>query len=727
MRQFIFPKKNLVLILVIHTFLFTNNIAYAGNNKYNGILTDTSEINQLLITSQKYRKSNPDTSFFLARDALKKSQLISYTKGEANSYNELAYIHLTNYNKNDSAFYFYQKAEGLYKLMEDRDGLAKVNFGLAYAYSFKGDLSKSEKYLKKSLNQFQFVGNKKGMYNCYNSLTYIYRQNKDYENAYKNIDFAIQKASELNDTSGLADGYNNKGNIYLHQALFPQAIEAFFTALNLWELKNDSAGLATAYGSLGNIYYNQNDYLNALLYFNKKIPIILKNKNYFELSKTYNNIALIYNSSNKNDTALIYLIKSLELNHLMQYKRGIANVYYKIANTFFLMAMIDSASLYVDKSINLSKIANERPRLAECYVLNGKILFLSDKISKAIESIQKGYYIAKELSMPLVVSDASEMLSKIYSEDRQYGLAYKYLLEFKKTQDKIDKNENIKKITQLEMRFEFDKEQRLSEYKNEKEKATYKAKIVQQRTFLFSLIAIIISIVSISILIIRQKNIAVKYKTIELSQKLLRAQMNPHFIFNSLAAIQDFIINNKAIVASNFLAQFAKLMRQILENSRHEFVTIENELATLKNYLDIQKLRFEEQFDYEINIDDSIDEETHAIPPMLAQPFIENAIEHGLKPMKEKGKIQISFQLIDGMIKFEVKDNGIGRAESSKTKGATNLQKISLATTLTQERLKYLKSNNKKDIRFKIDDLTDEVKPIGTCVTFYIPGKKIYN
>jgi LytS/YehU family sensor histidine kinase len=203
--------------------------------------------------------------------------------------------------------------------------------------------------------------------------------------------------------------------------------------------------------------------------------------------------------------------------------------------------------------------------------------------------------------------------------------------------------------------------------------------------------------------------------------------MNPHFIFNSLCAIQDYMFNNNAKEAGNFLSRFAALMRQILENSRTEYITIENEISMLNNYLEIQKLRFEKKFTYQIDIDKAIDKETIGIPPMLAQPFIENAIEHGLIPKKEAGKILIRLHLQNGLINYEIEDNGVGRKKALNTKEDQKAANKSLATTLTRERLAYLKKQTGKDSFFQIIDLMENDKPAGTKVTFCIPYQKIYS
>ena len=213
-----------------------------------------------------------------------------------------------------------------------------------------------------------------------------------------------------------------------------------------------------------------------------------------------------------------------------------------------------------------------------------------------------------------------------------------------------------------------------------------------------------------------------EFQTLELEHKLLRSQMNPHFIYNSLNAIQSFIIENNVKESTTYISNFADLMRLILENSRLEYVIIQKELDTLELYLKLQQLRFENEFEYFINVDEKIDKDEMKIPPMLAQPFIENAIEHGMRGKNIFGKLIIRFILKNNFIIFEVEDNGIGRVKAMQLRENRKIHHKSLATQITQERIEILNRQNQGEIKFEIIDLKDkEGNACGTKVTFDIP------
>jgi LytS/YehU family sensor histidine kinase len=200
--------------------------------------------------------------------------------------------------------------------------------------------------------------------------------------------------------------------------------------------------------------------------------------------------------------------------------------------------------------------------------------------------------------------------------------------------------------------------------------------------------------------------------------------MNPHFIFNSLASIQNFVINENSDQASVYLSRFSQLVRNILDNSVEEYVPLEKEINTIENYLELQKVRYAGKFDFRISVDEKIDQENLLIPPMLAQPFIENAIEHGIRHKETPGHIDIRFHLQDGLIRFEVEDDGVGREKAHEIESKQRSRHRSMATSLTRDRLNALNRKLKKKIRLEIVDLKDEDgQGCGTRVEFGVPVK----
>jgi tetratricopeptide (TPR) repeat protein len=247
-------------------------------------------------------------------------------------------------------------------------------------------------------------------------------------------------------------------------------------------------------------------------------------------------------------------------------------------------------------------------------------------------------------------------------------------------------------------------------------------KLIRNRILFGSIGSLGLITLLLFLLINQRKRFRLKRKALLLEQKLLRAQMNPHFIFNSLYSIQNFIVTEKPDKASIYLSKFAKLVRNILDNSTEEFVPLEKEISTIENYLELQQVRYVGKFSYRIDIDDEIDPEIMQIPPMLAQPFIENAIEHGIKHRETPGHIDIRFSLKDHTLLFEVEDDGVGRQRAREIEIVQDPGHRSMATSLTRERLANLNRKLNKKIMLEIIDLKNALgEATGTRVVFGVP------
>jgi hypothetical protein len=247
-------------------------------------------------------------------------------------------------------------------------------------------------------------------------------------------------------------------------------------------------------------------------------------------------------------------------------------------------------------------------------------------------------------------------------------------------------------------------------------------KLNQVRITFISAGSFLIIIFLIIMLWIQRKRSKSEHKALILEQRLLRSQMNPHFIFNSLSSIQNFIVTEKPDKASIYLSKFSRLVRNILDNSLEEFVSLQKEISTIENYLELQKVRYAGKFDYRIDIANEIDAETMQIPPMLAQPFIENAIEHGIKHRETPGHINIRFSLKDRTLIFEVEDDGIGRQKAREIEIAQDPGHRSMSTSLTRERLANLNRKLHRKIVLEIIDLQNALgEAAGTRVVFGVP------
>ncbi|HZV70260.1 MAG TPA: histidine kinase [Saprospiraceae bacterium] len=219
-----------------------------------------------------------------------------------------------------------------------------------------------------------------------------------------------------------------------------------------------------------------------------------------------------------------------------------------------------------------------------------------------------------------------------------------------------------------------------------------------------------------------EETLKTKTKTMlaELETKLLRSQMNPHFIFNSLNSIQKYIWENKEEDAAEYLARFAKLIRAILENSRKEFISLREELEVLKLYIELEHRRSNGKFDYRIHVAENLHPDDLMIPPLLLQPYIENAIWHGVNKKAGHGNIEISIRQVEQSLEFIIDDDGVGRNFNQMHPDETKNSKISMGTDITQQRISHLQ-NNISSSGVRIMDKMNEGIPTGTTVIVSIP------
>jgi LytS/YehU family sensor histidine kinase len=200
----------------------------------------------------------------------------------------------------------------------------------------------------------------------------------------------------------------------------------------------------------------------------------------------------------------------------------------------------------------------------------------------------------------------------------------------------------------------------------------------------------------------------------------LRAQMNPHFIFNSLNSINMFILENNKLQASEYLSKFSRLVRLILQNSQEAFIPLERELEALKLYLELESLRFENKFEYKISVDGSVDTTVLKVPPLVIQPYAENAIWHGLMQKREKGHLEIELYAENQILFYKITDDGIGRKKATDLKSKSGLMQKSMGMRITADRIAMIEQQNKTPITIT-DLVLSDGSPGGTEVLIKIP------
>jgi tetratricopeptide (TPR) repeat protein len=381
--------------------------------------------------------------------------------------------------------------------------------------------------------------------------------------------------------------------------------------------------------------------------------------------------------------------------------------------------------LYRNLGRNEYRLGNYRRAIAYCE--QGLREAEEKKASHVIAKYKDPFFVAHDMYYyNIELRKAYSFIYNCYIKLGDYKKALEYYQLKEKFSEHITQEKNNNLIAMLEAESENEKtEKKIALLARDNE--LNEMKVTQSHNFNIGVAVLFLILLLVGLLFLRQNKLKNEHKSTLLEQKLLRLQMNPHFIYNAFSNILRLIDTNDNKKASAYLTTFGKLLRTTLESTREDMVSFEKEVGTLRNYLDLQKLRHPEKFEYSLEIDKKIDQEDMSIPPMLIQPFIENAIEHGIRHKKTIGRIDVRFELKDKKIICEVEDNGVGREKAWEAEFAERGDRKSLATEIIMDRIQVLNKKFKQKIKLEIIDIkSEESVALGTKVLLDLPYGSVY-
>ncbi|WP_452220947.1 tetratricopeptide repeat-containing sensor histidine kinase [Lacinutrix salivirga] len=501
----------------------------------------------------------------------------------------------------------------------------------------------------------------------------------------------LEIADQLNYDKGKILAYQKIGTIYQYLQSNPyRAIDYYQKANTIIESnsKFKRFGLVTL-GNIGNIYYNQQEYDKALIYYKK---MLLVNS---ERPEAYNYIANTYGKTNKLDSATAYYKKAIKSAKLLKDNTIIANSYSNLADVQNRNGYTTEALKNIGESMALIKTHNITLIKAPTYA-NASSIYLTNKDYGKAESYAKEAILLNKTVKNLYTEMAAwKALTESYKANKKYKDAINAYENFVSLKDSISSTSRKIEVSRKEIKYQADKEQAIASAEVKRQKLIKNVSIGGGAAFILASF--------IGFMLYKKKRDAsqkaeeanFKTKVVDTELKALRAQMNPHFIFNSLNSIGDYITKNDAKTATNYLAKFAKLMRQTLEHSEKKEILLSEDLAQIKNYLDIENKRFNNAFKYEIIIDETINPENTLVPPMLLQPFLENSIKHGfLTENEDINAIKISIKKENNILIFTLEDNGIGFKTDKKINNNVVNKNQSLGMKITKNRIDIINKQN---------------------------------
>jgi len=642
-------------IVISHSSIET--VSYVLKNKDDRLIIEVEE--PKLTKKINLRKKTVPKEFNALIDSAKKVYKTDAEKGaEFVTKSLLVSNNLTNKQQATSyevlgGIYLYWKQYDLaisnFKRSLLQQKTARVQLSLAKSY-FKNKAYSSAISTYESVNNSQLSNWEKVVLN--EELGDVYSAKKEYATAEKYYNKGLSIAKNHLITPKITDLNSKLGKVSFSQGKVQQATTYFDNSLNLASHENEQRSVVEK--------ERVADFYNSNQQFDQEIALRKKNLSALE---TLDAEVLTENSLNEPDS-------------LTTQKSN-----YKIAKAYVQQEKYDDAIPYLEKSISeankKSDLIIEKDatrKLSEVYKTVGEY-------TKALETYQS--YV--------------DLVDKVYlNKEQQIANVSKVSRDLLKQQQRITGLEDERKLSENKLLLAS----KDSELQNERNK--------QQSIIIYSLLTGLLLLLLLAFYMYRN----IKQQRVNnnlLALKSLRSQMNPHFIFNALNSVNSFIASNDERTANRYLTDFSKLMRSVLENSEEDFIPLSKEIELLQLYTKLEHFRFQDKFLYNITIDDNIAVDEFVIPPMLLQPYVENAVWHGLRYKEEKGLLQINLKASnDNELQIIIEDNGIGRAKSKALKTAHQKKQNSKGMGNIKKRVAILNEMYSDKVDVYIEDIAND-------------------
>ena len=567
------------------------------------------------------------------------------------------------------------------------------------------------------------------------------------------LDSALLLAQTMEEGGVHALIYSGLARWFLNQGSLDSALHWGLNAVTLRQHYGPETLLPNLYVLISSAYSYKAQYDKALTYALRGVTLCERFNNTKDLLDLWLNIGVIRYNQDNMVSSLEATQKALQLALDFNEPRALGNLYSNLGNIHYRLHAMDSANYYWHLGLEVNRQLNNHRMVAFTVIWFGEQALAEGRYEEALEYYRETVAAAQKIDDKFMVSegykymalasaylnrwlDVAELMAQsealileiasaknhlewyhtyvtIDSLDGNYLAALGHLQQANTLEDSIFTLEKNRQLEELQTQYET--------AKREQAIATLSAQTeVQQLELNQSNLRLVILAISLLVLILggglfyvlsRQKQLRLTQRAQAMEQNLLRTQMNSHFIFNALTAVQDFIQQGATDQAGYFLRKFSRLIRQVLDNSRSEFIPLEQEVALLEDYLSLHNLGRETPFEYSLEVDETLDPEAVGIPPMFAQPFVENALVHGLDRQKN-GCIALRFSLSGETLHLTVRDNGPGLSQGVSPRP----KHTSHATQITRERIALYRAMYRQHIDFQVNS-----SDAGVTVSFQLP------
>jgi tetratricopeptide (TPR) repeat protein len=602
-------------------------------------------------------------------------------------------------------------------------GIFYFDIGKAFAYHY-GKPDSAILYYKKV---FPYFPDKMNFYNLISVREimerFVQAAKKDSVLAY--LDSLHERIDTMAITNPRRYGISSvMAGVYQYYGMFRTAITLYENSIEGLRKAGHPRDIGLPMANLEELYDESGDDINAVRYAREALGYLSGNNMPF--MGTAANLSTYYTNLNRIDSARYF-------NKLSDYVARLTHnlVQEHVRDQFNDVAILFNLKKYDEAKKELGLIkpwldkTEDRPGFVEYLLTLASIDTAQHRWASASDTLLHALSVAKESGQEIYIVMVLQQLATVNATLKNFGEAYRYQSEYMQHKDSLSSNETKSRLADFEaMNKTQQKEQHISllqkdnDIKNLQLKNSRQTNVIYLGGFIFLLAA--------TGIVFYQRNRRLKIRgqkiKAELQMQVLRSQMNPHFIFNSLNGIENFILHNEKRQASEYLNKFASIIRIILSNSRTDGVLFADDMQTIQLYLDLELLRFNNRFYCTTDIDQVLLDCDYRVPPLLIQPFVENSIIHGFAYSSRTDlQLKITAKLQNEYIHYIIEDNGVGRKEASVYNALNKPNHNSLGLQIIRQRISIFNEQHRANSMVSIEDLFDKNKqPAGTRVTLKI-------
>ncbi len=631
-------------------------------------------------------------------DSLKRVFPINFNDSlKVSGYADLCWYYITG-QKQDSAKMYADTIRIISHEIEYPYGLLLSHFYYGVIDRYTGDYHQGIDHLVKFVEYYEQKGDSNRVAAGLFQIAAINSKLGNYEECLEAYQRTLNIYKQSENEVNIAQMRHAMAHIQREMGKHIAAIENYKKAIEVWNKINNVSGLSMSIESLGNTYGEVKQYDKAEEFLLKALDIVRGENRPFGIASVTENLGSLYGNMERYETALNYHLESLAIKSSLPSKDNLVVGLNNVGACYTKLGEYDKAKGYLVKGLELAKTLKVSPLIMTCHKKLTELYELMDMKDAAFEH-QKLYITIKD---------------SMFTAEKN-----KQLIELETKYETAQKDQEITLLT---------KENEVQQANAEKA-STLRSALIGGLLLLGIIAGLIfytmrtrlrnLKLLAIKNEEIKMANLKEQLGTLEM--KALRAQMNPHFLFNCMNSINRMIMEEENDKASKYLSKFSKLVRLLLENSENPKVNLKDELEMLKSYIELESIRFKNKMEYQIKVEEYIDQESTYIPSMVLQPFVENAIWHGLLHKDTKGQLTIDIKEEGDNLHCSITDNGVGREKSLKLQKKSGHKKISMGIKITTDRLKLL-TKQKISEAIKILDLKDgENNAVGTQVNILIP------